>query len=124
MQKFVAGLTALGFVVALGVPAFAKTETVTGQLVDLSCYAHNKELTGNAHKGMGELCAQDCAKKGKQVALLTADGKVYEVTGGLAANNNTKLVPHMAHTVSITGDVTSASDKMTISAADLKMLKK
>ena len=124
MHKILAGLTALGFVVALGTPAFAKTETVTGQLVDLSCYSHDKANTGNDHKGMGATCAEACAKKGQPVALLTSDGKVYQVEGDLAAEKNAKLVPHMAHTVEITGEVASAGDKMTITAASLKMIKK
>lgn len=124
MQKILAGLTAIGFVVALGVPAIAKTETVTGQLVDLACYTQDKANTTIAHKGMGETCAEACAKKGQPVALLTSDGKVYQVAGDLAAEKNAKLVGHMSHTVEITGDVTSSGDKMTITAASLKMVKK
>ena len=49
-------------------------------------------------------CMIDCAKKGEPVALLTADGKVYRIVGGLAANKNEKLIAHMNHTVEITGD--------------------
>ena len=47
---------------------------------------------------------------GRPVALLTGDGKVYQVTGDLAAEKNAKLVGHMTHTVELTGDVTSESD--------------
>jgi len=36
------------------------------------------------------------------LAVLTSDGKVYEIAGGLAENNNAKLIPHIAHTVTIT----------------------
>lgn len=124
MQKILVGLTAFGFVVALGSPAFAKTETVTGQLVDLACYTQDKANTGNEHKGMGATCAEGCAKKGMPVALLTSDGKVYQVAGDLAAEKNAKLVPHIAHTVEITGDVMTMGDKMMITASSLKMIKK
>ena len=124
MQKIFAGVTALGFIVALSGPAFAKTETVTGQLVDLSCYTMDKANTTVAHKGMGETCAEACAKKGQPVALVTSDGKVYQVAGELAAEKNAKLVGHMSHTVEITGDVTMAGDKMTITSGALKMVKK
>jgi hypothetical protein len=65
-----------------------------------------------------------CAKKGQPVALLTTDGKVYMVKGGLAAENNAKLVAHMGHTVSITGDVMTASGATTITASELKMVSK
>ena len=68
-------------------------------------------------------CAVSCAKSGKPVALLTADGKVYEVTGGLAANKNAKLADHMLHTVEITGDVSDTNGKLSIAADTLKMAK-
>jgi hypothetical protein len=67
-------------------------------------------------------CAAACAKKGQPVALLTSDGKVYTIKGGLAAENNAKLIAHMGHTVSITGDVTTMNGAMSISAAELKMV--
>lgn len=124
MKHILTGLTAAAFVAVLAMPAFAKTETVTGQLVDTACYSKDKANTGNEHKGMGATCAQDCAKKGTPVALLTSDGKVYQVTGGLAADNNAKLVPHMSHTMEITGDVTEKDGKTMIAANDIKMIKK
>lgn len=127
MKKLFALMSASVMVVALGPSAFAATETVTGKLIDESCYAHDKTATGSDHKMGGKDvagCAEMCAKKGQPVALLTSDGKVYTVKGGLAADNNAKLVAHMGHTVSITGDVTTASGAMTISAADLKMVSK
>jgi hypothetical protein len=118
MRRIAAGLTAVAFVLSLGAPAFAKTETVKGELVDQNCYTKDKKNAGASHKE----CADTCAKKGQPVAIVTADGKVYQVTGGLAAENNAKLVPHMTHTVEITGDVTEKDGKMTI-AADASALK-
>jgi hypothetical protein len=61
---------------------------------------------------------------GLPLALLTADGKVYTVTGDLAANNNAKLVPHLSHKVELTGDVTEKGSTMTIAATNLKMISK
>jgi hypothetical protein len=118
MRRISVGLSAAAFVVALAAPAFAKTETVKGELVDQGCYMKDKKNVGASHKE----CADTCAKKGQPVAVVTADGKVYQVTGGLAADNNTKLVPHMTHTVEITGEVTEKDGKMTI-AADAGALK-
>jgi hypothetical protein len=118
----------IGFVGALCVVtsaarAFAASETVTGKLVDLQCYSLNKEETANAHRrGSAQICAQACAREGFTVGLLTTEGKVYEVQGGLAANINAKLVPHMSHTVTITGDVTEKDGVKTITADDLKMV--
>jgi hypothetical protein len=56
--------------------------------------------------------------------LLTADGKVYQMAGELAANNNAKIVPHMSHTVTVTGDVTTKDGMMMIAARDVNIVAK
>jgi hypothetical protein len=127
MRHVIVGFTAAAFVVALSAPAFAKTETVKGQIVDESCYKMDKSNTGNDHKmphGDSKDCAVACAKKGQPLALVTTDGKVYEIAGGLAADKNAKLIPHIAHTVEITGDVMDHGGKMMISSDSLKMVSK
>ena len=126
MRKFLAGLAAVAFVVLLVSPAVAATETVTGKIVDQSCYLKDKvNNTGVDHKMPADVaaCALACAKKGRPMALLTADGKVYELSGALAANMNEKLIAHVSHTVSVTGDVTKKADgSMAISSDALKMV--
>ena len=126
MHKMLAGLTVAAFLVALGAPAFAKEETVKGQIVDETCYL--KEKAANPGKdviaGEDKECATDCAKKGQPMALVTADGKVYLITGDLAANMNAKIVPHVLHTVEISGDVTTKDGKNIINGASLKMISK
>jgi hypothetical protein len=117
MRRFLAGAAAVAFVASFSVPLFAKTETIKGQLVDQECYLMEKKVEADSS------CAVSCAKSGKPVALLTSDGKVYEVTGGLAANKNAKLTAHMLHTVEITGDVTEKGGKLSIAADALKMSK-
>ena len=125
MRKMLAGLALASLVVALGVPAWAKTETIKGQIVDVSCYNMDKSNVGVDHKsskGEMEDCALMCAKAGRPMALLTADGKVYELTGGLAADKNAKIIPHLAHTVEVTGDVTEKDGKVMIAADSLTMI--
>jgi hypothetical protein len=127
MRKTLAVLAALAFIMALGAPTFAKTETVTGQVIDQACYKMDKSNTGNDHKmpkGDTKDCAIGCAKAGRPLALLTSDGKVYEIAGGLAADKNAKLIPHIAHTVEITGDVMDHGGSMMITADSLKMISK
>ena len=127
MRKLFAGLTAATFVLALGAPAFAKTETVKGQVVDMTCYKMDKSNTGVDHKmpkGDTKDCAIGCAKAGQPMAILTADGKVYEIAGGLAADKNAKIVPHVGHTVEVTGDVMDHGGKMMITADSLTMISK
>ena len=126
MQKLFTGLVASALLLATA-PAFAKTETVTGKIVDMACYT--KDKANNAcqdHKMPADTkdCATDCAKTGAPLALLTSDGKVYEIAGGLAENKNAKLIPHITHTVSITGDTMDMSGKMMIHAAELRMVSK
>src|SRR6266446_3237959 len=127
MREVFVGLTVASFVVALGAPALAATQTITGQLIDESCYKMDKSNTGVDHKmpkGDTKDCAIACAKGGRPVALVTSDGKVYTVTGDLAADKNAKLVPHMSHTVALTGDVTESGGKMMLAATNLKMISK
>ena len=98
MRKLFAAATAAAFVVALGAPAFAKETTIKGEVVDQTCYMKDHAKSGDAHKE----CAATCAKKGAPMAILTDDGKLYQITGGLAADNNAKLVAHVSHTVEVT----------------------
>ena len=128
MRRMFAALTVAAFVVALGAPAFAKEETVKGQIVDQTCY-HERQgrqpRQGSQDADEDKDCAIECAKKGAPMALLTADGKVYQITGDLAANMNAKIVPHVAHTVEITRRRHRAKDgKKMIAATSLKMISK
>jgi len=128
MRKLLFAVTAVGLAAVLSAPVFAKVEAVKGQLIDQACYKMDKANVGEKHQmksGPMDDCATECAKEGRPVALLTADGKVYQVTGDLAGNKNAKLVPHMTHTVEITGDVTTEADgTMKIAGTSLKMISK
>ena len=127
MRKMFAGLTAAAFVIALAAPALAKSETIKGQIVDETCYKMDKSNSGVDHKmpkGDTKDCAIGCAKAGRPMAILTSDGKVYELGGGLAAEKNAKIVPHVGHTVEVTGDVMDHDGKMMIMADSLKMISK
>jgi hypothetical protein len=115
MRKVIAVLI-VGLCVGASVaPAFAKTETVTGEVISLSCYFQNKSNVGRA----GMVCANATVKyEGNPAGLLTADGKVYQLAGGLVANNNAKVVPFLGHTVTVTGDVTETKEHMMVMTAD------
>jgi len=129
MRKFFAGFAAIALVVASSALVLAKTETVKGQIVDQSCYMMDKaNNAGPDHKmpkGDTKDCAAMCAKNGRPMAILTSDGKVYELAGGLAADKNAKIIPHIGHTVEVTGDVMDhGGGKMMITADSLKMISK
>jgi hypothetical protein len=127
MRKMLAGFTAAALLLAFAAPALAKTETVTGQVVDMGCYKMDKSNVGNDHKmpkGDTKDCAVGCAKAGRPMAILTSEGKVYQLAGGLAAEKNAKIVPHVGHTVEVTGDVMDHDGTTMITADSLKMISK
>lgn len=104
--------------------AFARTETVTGQVIDLYCYSRNKQDVGMDHRD-GRECAWACIKwEGQPVGLLTAEGKVYQLTGPLVAGNNAKVAPHLTHTVTVTGDVVEKDGMLMMTTDALTMVKK
>jgi hypothetical protein len=124
MRQFVAPLAVAAFIALFGTSSWAKTMTVKGQVVDEGCSLKEMGQKGGDQKAAEmDQCAIDCAKRGEPVALLTTDGKVYRIAGGLAANNNAKLIAHMGHTVEITGDVTEKDGKILIAANELKTVK-
>jgi len=115
MRKVIAVLIACLCVGASAAPAFAKTDTVTGEVISLSCYFQNNANVGQA----GLVCALATVKyEGNPVGLLTPDGRVYQLAGGLVANNNVKMVPFLSHTVTITGDVSETKEHMMVMTAD------
>jgi hypothetical protein len=57
-----------------GVLGARAADTVTGEVVDLSCYLHHPDTShGASHKK----CAETCAKKGLPMGLLTGDKQVF-----------------------------------------------
>ena len=132
MRKAVAGLVA-GLFVAMtsggcsgadanpGAQAATGTRTVTGPVVCLVCYARNNANTGSDHDS-GRVCAEACVKwEGNPVGVVAADGKVYQLAGGLVAKNNAKVSPHVAHKVTVTGEVYDKDGMTMLRADDLKM---
>jgi len=79
--------------------AGGKTITVTGELVDLSCYL------GHGAKGAGhQKCADTCLKKGLPMGVLTKDGKLYLILEDHAkADAYASLKTKAAKTVTVTG---------------------
>ena len=81
-----AAMVALAFAAASAVSALAAPVTVKGELVDQACYTKDKANKGADHKD----CTEKFMKKGSPVALVTASGEVYTITGEYAANMNAK----------------------------------
>ena len=117
MRRLMLVLTVMAFVGG-ALPALAAEMTITGELVDHACYTKRgaEDGSGSGHAA----CAKDCAMKGMPVALVTADGEIYMVAGGVAADNNAALANHMSHTVEITGDVMESGGVKTITTDAVK----
>jgi hypothetical protein len=118
MRRLALVVVAIAFVGGAVATGLAAEMTVTGELVDHACYTKR-----GAEKGSGSAhaqCAKDCAMKGMPVALVTSGGDVYMLAGGVTADNNAALAPHMSHTVEVTGDVSEAGGVKTITADAVK----
>ncbi len=118
MRKHVAALVSAACVSGAVTPLLAATETITGEVISLSCYMNDKTKIGRK----GYTCALATVKwEGNPAGVLTADGKVYQIAGGLTANNNEKLWSILGHTVMIAGETSQTPGMMpTITAAEAK----
>ena len=96
------------------VPALASEVTVTGELVDHVCFSRSG-VDGGAGPDHAA-CAQSCASNGQPVALVTDSGDVYRLAGTVTDDNNAALVPHMSHTVEVTGELGEVDGIPTITA--------
>jgi hypothetical protein len=85
-----------------GAPNSAKSQTVTGWVLDSAC-AFTKQLD----KPISRECALACARKGSPLVILQADGTIYwpiaESTP--AAGQNQRLLPYAGKRVTATGRV-------------------
>ena len=124
MWKYVGAAMVGVAIMASAARGFAKSETVTGKVIDLYCYSRDKEATGMDHRD-GRECALACIKwEGQPVGVLTTDGKVYQLAGGVVAKNNAKIAPHLTHTVTVTGEVTEKDGMTFLTTDDVTMVKK
>jgi len=125
LPKILCSAVGSAVILTMVMSSVAGAETFKGHIVDQACYLKNKaDNVGKDHKMPAETkgCAVACAKQGNPLALLTADGTVYQIAGELADDKNAKLIPHISHTVEITGDTMGSGDKMMIHASALKMV--
>ena len=118
MSRRLAQLAACAAFVAFSAPLGAAPLTVKGEVVDLACYKNDKAKMGEGHKG----CGMTCVKKGNPLAIVTADGKVYNLAGAYVENKNAKIVEGdlFAVPVEATGDVTEKDGVQIIAVTTMK----
>jgi hypothetical protein len=88
-----------------GKPVPGKVVTITGEIIDLSCY-----LQVGKHGGKHRDCGQKCLRAGQPIGLLAKDGTVYLLMeeehdprrDGLT-NFRQAAIDHMAYIMEVTG---------------------
>ncbi len=106
----------IDFVSGFGSAAPGSSQTVTGKVVAISYYGTNQMRRGG---GLDQdLAAARASVKweGMPAGIVTSDGKAYQIVGGLAANNNAKIIDWLGKTATITGDVSEQHGMMCISS--------
>jgi len=106
MRKLIAFAVAGCAALAVVAPVMAddmssanKTVTISGQVVDLSCF-----LSQGAHGMSHATCATACAKAGGSLGILLKDGDVVvSIEPGPGKNPNTLLLPYIEQSVTVTG---------------------
>jgi hypothetical protein len=90
-------------------PLPAKVTTLTGEIVDFSCY-----LQIGKHGEKHRACGQKCFNNGQPIGLLTSDGSLYmlmEEEHDLRRDGQTDFrkaaVDHTAHIMEVTGTLSS-----------------
>ena len=94
-------------------------DTLTGEVVDLSCYL--------GHGGQGKdhaKCAKQCLKKGLPVGLLTEKGEAYLAVGPNHGKVDPKLIERASETVTVVGKITEKSGMKMIEVAQVVPAKK
>lgn len=117
MPKITASLLVAGLSV-LSLSAFgqAKTMTVKGEVLDMSCYM-SKGAKGAGHKQ----CAEMCLKKGLPAGLLTSNGQVYLlVEDHDKADAYNTVIKHAADQVQITGTYANKNGVQALVVEDVK----
>ena len=99
--------------------AAAKEATLTGEVLDLSCYVKSG-AKGPEHKS----CATGCLKNGNPIGLLASDGKVYLVVEDHKnADPYKELKNHPAEQVKLTGTLQNRNGLPGIVLAKMELTK-
>ncbi|MDO1444946.1 hypothetical protein Q0590_01720 [Rhodocytophaga aerolata] len=99
--------------------AAAKETSLTGEVLDLSCYMKSG-AKGPEHKS----CATGCLKNGNPVGLLASDGKVYLVVEDHKnADPYKELITHPAEQVKLTGTLQTRNGMPGLVLSKMEMAK-
>ena len=109
-----AGTPTAGTTAAKPAATAAATTTLTGEIVDLSCYMGHGAMGADHAK-----CAQGCITKGQPVGFLTTDGMLYLVIGANHEPANPKVADFAGKKSTITGTVKESKGLKSIELASI-----
>ena len=118
---------ACAFVLPLGAqePVIKRSPpmTLTGEIVDISCYKSKGVAggTGAAHVDCAKICI---LQKDAAVGILTDGDGLYKIWGAAAQNKYAKVQPFIGQTVEITGTEVTLSNNYDVRSFDLQTVKR
>jgi hypothetical protein len=97
--------------------------TMTGELVDMSCYKAKGVSggTGAAHADCAKICLLE---KGAQMGILTDGDGVFKIWGATAKDKFAKLMPYLGQQVEVTGTEVTLSNNYDARSFDLQTVKR
>ena len=97
--------------------------TMTGELVDMSCYKAKGVAagTGAAHADCAKICI---LQKDAAVGILTDGDGLYRIWGAAAKDKYAKLLPYLGQTVEVTGTEVVLSNNYDARSFDLQTIKR
>lgn len=124
-RVLLAGLLVIGAAVSAQEPVInrSKPMTMTGEIVDMSCYKAKGVAggTGAAHADCAKICILE---KGAQVGVLTDGDGLFKIWGAMTANKYAKLLPYLGQQVEITGTEVVLSNNYDARSFDLQTIKR
>jgi hypothetical protein len=99
------------------------TMTLTGEIVDISCYKQKGVAggTGAAHIDCAKICILD---KDGAVGILTDGDGLFKIWGQAAQKKYAKVLPFVGQTVEITGTEVTLSNNYDVRSFDLLTVKR
>lgn len=96
--------------------------TLTGEIVDISCYKQKGVAagTGAAHVECAKICV---LTKGAALGILSDGDGLFRIWGPQAADKFAKVMPYVGQTVAITGNEVILSNNYDVRSFELKTIK-
>ena len=124
-SALLAGLLVAGVSASAQEPVIKRSAqvTMTGELVDMSCYKSKGVAggTGAAHVDCAKVCLLE---KGTQMGILTDGDGVFKVWGATTKDKYAKLMPYLGQQVEVTGTEVTLSNNYDARSFDLQTVKR